>query len=139
RGRTDMRRVVGALVVGALAVWGTAMPAQSVDLIPWAYAIVPPPPPDAPKPVPAARPEGLLSLPGSDVKMTAAQIFDGYNAADWWPNDHPVMPAIVKNGRKPEIRACGLCHYPNGKGKPDNAAVSGLPEVYFIQQMLDYR
>ena len=37
------------------------------------------------------------------------------------------------------MRACALCHYPNGKGKPDNAAVSGLPEAYFIQQLLDYR
>jgi cytochrome c553 len=78
-------------------------------------------------------------LPGSDQAYTPEQIFDLFNAADWWPGDHPSMPDIVKYGRKPDIRACGVCHYPNGKGKPDNASVSGLPNAYFIQQLRDYR
>src|SRR5262249_31743613 len=33
----------------------------------------------------------------------------------------------------------GLCHYPNGKGRPENAGVAGLPISYFIQQMEDFR
>ena len=37
------------------------------------------------------------------------------------------------------MRACSLCHYPNGKGRAENAGVSGLPVSYFIQQMLDFR
>jgi cytochrome c553 len=32
------------------------------------------------------------------------------------------MPEIVAHGKRPEIRACGLCHYPNGKGRQENAA-----------------
>src|SRR5262245_11809016 len=97
--------------------------AQNAITMPWAYAIAPPPP-EGEKP-PAAgfkRPQGPLSLPGTDVQLTGQQIQDGFNAADWYPNDHPAMPPIVKNGKRPNVRACALCHYPNGKGKPDNAA-----------------
>jgi len=49
------------------------------------------------------------------------------------------MPPIVANGRRPDVRACALCHYPNGKGRQENAGVSGLPASYFIQTMNDYR
>jgi cytochrome c553 len=46
----------------------------------------------------------------------------------------------VARGRKDaNVRACALCHYPNGKGRAENAPVSGLPVAYFIQQMHDYR
>ena len=37
------------------------------------------------------------------------------------------------------IAACSLCHYPNGKGRPENAGVAGLPISYFIQTMHDFR
>lgn len=125
----------------ALAVVAPSLVAQAPIPLPWAYAIVPPlPPGEKPPPLPFTQPEGTLSLPGSPVTMTRPQIFNAYDAADWWPMDHPEMVPIVKNGRREAgISACALCHYPNGKGKPDNSAVSGLPEVYFIQQMLDYR
>jgi cytochrome c553 len=49
------------------------------------------------------------------------------------------MPDVVAHGRKPGIWACSLCHYPNGKGRPENAAVSGLPVSYFVHQMHDFR
>jgi len=49
------------------------------------------------------------------------------------------MPDIVAHGKRPDARACGLCHYPNGKGRQENAGVSGLPLSYFIQQMNDFR
>ncbi len=49
------------------------------------------------------------------------------------------MPEIVAHGRKPDIWACALCHYPNGKGRPENAGISGLPVSYFIQQMHDFK
>jgi cytochrome c553 len=136
-----MRRVTAA-IVGAVLLCALSGLLRAADIItiPWAYGIVPPPPPgESPSPPWFRRPNGALTLPGSEVTMTGPQITDMFNAADWWPNDHPTMPPIVKNGRKPNVRACGVCHYPNGKGKPDNAAVAGLPETYFIQQLLDYR
>ena len=49
------------------------------------------------------------------------------------------MPDIVAHGRRPDARACGLCHYPNGKGRMENAGVSGLPVAYFIQTMNDFK
>jgi cytochrome c553 len=49
------------------------------------------------------------------------------------------MPDIVAHGKRPDVRACGLCHYPNGKGRQENAGVAGLPASYFIQTMNDFR
>ena len=39
----------------------------------------------------------------------------------------------------PEVRACALCHYPNGKGRAENAPIAGYPVAYFIQQMNDFK
>ena len=91
--------------------------------------------------MPAAPDDGSpKTLPGSTGKFTLTQIRDGFGPADWHPGDHPAMPDIVARGRKDgNIRACALCHYPNGKGRAENAPVSGLPVSYFVQQMVDYR
>lgn len=89
---------------------------------------------------PAKAPDtSLKHLPGTDLTFTEAQIQDRFGPADWFPNDHPKMPEIVAHGRKPTIWACSLCHYPNGKGRPENAGVSGLPVDYFVHQMQDFR
>jgi cytochrome c553 len=108
----------------------------------WAYGFPAPGAPAAP-----AQPAGRGGAPdtapkrlaGSDLEFTTQQIRDGFGPADWFPNDHPKMPEIVAKGRRPDIRACALCHYPNGKGRPENAPVSGFPVQYFIQQMQDFR
>jgi cytochrome c553 len=82
----------------------------------------------------------LKTLPGATGKQfTRQQIADGFGPADWYPEDHPVMPEIVAKGKRPDARACGLCHMPNGKGRQENAGVSGLPVSYFIQTMEDFR
>jgi cytochrome c553 len=49
------------------------------------------------------------------------------------------MPEIVAHGRRPDIRACALCHYPNGKGRAENAPIAGFSVAYFIQQMADFK
>ena len=79
------------------------------------------------------------TLPGSTLSFTSAQIRDGFGPADWFPGDHPTMPEIVAKGRRPDVTACALCHLPNGKGRPENAPVTGYPTSYFIQQMLDFK
>ena len=81
----------------------------------------------------------MKQLPGSTLSFTRQQISDGFGPADWFPGDHPAMPDIVSHGKRPDARACGLCHMPNGKGRQENAGVSGLPVSYFIQQMNDFR
>jgi cytochrome c553 len=149
-----MRRFVGfgvlaLMPVVAVVVLGAQAPQNSPYAQPtppgqpaWAYAIPPPPPPGTP-PAPGITPEEdakVFSLPGSGKSFTRAQIRNAFGPADWYPNDHPLMPDIVAKGRRgPEPRACGLCHMPNGKGRPENASVSGLPVAYFIQTMNDFR
>src|SRR5438067_757796 len=79
------------------------------------------------------------TLPGSTLSFTLPQIRDGFGPADWYPGDHPAMPEIVAKGRRPDVRACALCHYPNGKGRAENAPIAGYPVAYFIQQMAEFK
>src|SRR3954454_24324674 len=79
------------------------------------------------------------TLPGSTLSFTLPQIRDGFGPADWYPGDHPPMPEIVAHGRRPDVRACALCHYPNGKGRAENAPIAGYPVAYFVQQMADFK
>ncbi|HYT08850.1 MAG TPA: c-type cytochrome [Rugosimonospora sp.] len=110
---------------------------------PWAYGFTAPPDAQASAP-PAAAPvkdDGTQRrLPGSTLSFTLTQIRDNAGPADWYPGDHPPMPPIVAHGRKEAmVFACSLCHYPNGKGRPENAGVSGLPYTYFLQTMQDFK
>jgi cytochrome c553 len=141
-----MRRFVALVVLAALPLAATVVVRAAADIPAWAYAIAPPPPPvapGAPAPVnPAVADTSLKSLPGTTKQFTRAQIGGrGGPPADWYPEDHPPMPSIVAQGRTgdPNARACSLCHYPNGKGRPENASVSGLPVSYFMQQLNDFR
>ncbi|MBI3494167.1 MAG: hypothetical protein HY047_20670 [Acidobacteria bacterium] len=130
-----MRRFI-ALVVLAAPLAATALLRAAGDPPAWAYAIPLPPTPGAP----AAAPDtSMKQLPGSTLSFTRQQIADGFGPADWFPGDHPTMPDIVAHGKRPDARACALCHMPNGKGRQENAGVSGLPVSYFIQQMNDFR
>src|SRR5713226_4213348 len=89
--------------------------------LPWAYAV-----PDAPPPAVEPTDDGSLKhLAGSTQAFTMKQIRDTANPVDWFPSDHPPMPSIVAHRRSPNnnpwIGGCGLCHFPNGKGRPENA------------------
>src|SRR5690606_29928746 len=82
----------------------------------------------------------IYTLPGSPQKVMRNQIAFGFGPVDWYPQDHPQMPPIVANGRMDaNIVACSLCHMPNGKGRPENAPVAGLPVEYFIKTMMDFK
>lgn len=108
-----------------------------IDELAWAYAITP----GAAAPAAAPVDDGTRhSLPGSDRQFTLDQIRNRMGPADWYPGDHPSMPPIVAMGREAAgIWACSMCHYPNGKGRPENAGVAGLPTEYFIRQMYDFK
>ena len=80
------------------------------------------------------------SLAGSDRKFTLGEINARYAPADWFPGDHPAMPDIVAHGKEAiGLRACSMCHFPNGKGLMQNAPVAGLPVDYFVQQLKDFQ
>jgi cytochrome c553 len=122
-------------------------PVQAADAPPpWAYGfttpVAPGTPPAEPNPQQVLDSVTLHTLPESKLSFTRAQIANRYNPADWFPEDHPAMPEIVAKGKefaRPQVYACSLCHYPNGKGRPENANITGLTYEYFLQQMMDFR
>jgi len=122
-----MRALVSVAVLGLLA-----MPAMAAELPEWAYPSAPPP---------GAPPDNTVqkSLPGSAKKYTAAQINDRFGPPDWYPEDHPPMPEVVANGKKPNAFACDLCHLTNGAGHPESAGVAGLPAGYIMRQMAEFK
>lgn len=84
----------------------------------------------------------LRKIEGSNASYSLVDIRDGQNVIDWFPDDHPPMPNVVAHG--PErmgkaTRGCGSCHLPNGKGRPENAGIAGLPTAYFVRQIQDFR
>jgi cytochrome c553 len=146
-----MGETMNKLLLATTAVFAFTLGAGSTVLAedgppPWAYGYYAPPPPGA-QPPPLAPPPVLdnvktYSIPASKFSFTRAQIANRYGPADWYPEDHPSMPDIVAHGREaanPTIFACSLCHLPNGKGRPENAAVSGLTYDYIVQQLTDFR
>lgn len=104
----------------------------------WAYA-VPTPQNEAHAP----KDDGtLFSLPGSTGHFTRSQISGAKHAppADWYPHDHPPMPRLVAAGDAARhISACAACHYPNGKGRPQNAGIAGLNADYLMRQLHDMK
>lgn len=102
----------------------------------WAFPAFPPPrDPHAPKPKPDAR--KLLHVTGSTVGYTQAQLA-GMDDADWFPQDHPSPPQIVKVGHKP-ARPCAECHTISGAGVPATATLDGLPKAYILEQIAAFR
>ncbi len=150
-----MRTFAGTVTMGLvlLAAAGAVISGQSSVPPPWAYGFAtagpdPAPPPCAKDSKPldcarmqAPRPGDLLhKLPGSDRTFTEVQVHDNYGPADWYPGDHPPMPDIVARGRQSDaLRACSLCHYPNGHGRSENASPAGLPAAYILQQLEAFR
>ena len=139
------------------AVCGAAVARAQMTTIPlWAYGYItyPANPGDytqkcqGERADPCDRPGGLptdpnntpRTLAGSDRTFSVAQINARYNPADWFPADHPPMPDIVAHGKEANgVRACGICHLPNGKGLMQNGSVSGLPRDYILQQLADFK
>jgi cytochrome c553 len=126
-----MRSILATLITMAFST-----PSFAGDPPAWAYAIAPAAPAGTNRPL---ADTSMKHIDGSDLSFTRAQISDGFGPADWFPGDHAPMPDIVAHGRRAAIRACGLCHYPNGKGRSENAGVADLPVAYFVQQMEDFK
>jgi cytochrome c553 len=141
-----MRRLLLTATAVAVCTWvGAAATAQAADEPPpWAYGFTAPPPPNTPRATPGQpQPQDNVqqhSLEGSQLKFTRAQIANRFGPADWYPGDHPTMPLIVQRGKQDSnVFACSLCHYPNGKGRPENANVTGLTYEYIRQTLADFK
>lgn len=140
--------------VGAalLALSGAGLFAQTREMPPaWAYVLPPLPPgvippqaaaPRAPSPARPAPPDSttpLIQATGSKLRFPETQINDSYGPPDWFPDEHPPMPDIVAHGKPGLVRACATCHLADGRGKPENAPLQGLPIESFVQQMHDFQ
>ena len=145
-----MKALFGAAILSAsiLAACSTMQTAHETATTDWAYAIAPAPPPGAPAAAPAADPARLFNLAGTANRFNVDQIVGrkGPNGsiqtapADWYPEEHPPMPKIVAEGDQARgIRPCSLCHYPNGKGRSENASPQGLPHDYIVNQLHDLK
>jgi cytochrome c553 len=121
----------------------------------WAYGYIEPPQPaedwsqkclgtrprdcDRPGGMPSDTSGTLMHVEDSELSFTQAEITAPFSPADWFPDDHPKMPDIVAYGREDiGMRACAICHLPNGQGLMQNAPVAGLPVDYFLQQLDDF-
>jgi cytochrome c553 len=142
---------LGCAALGACAV-GTAGGSEPL----WAYGYLTPPAADSkpgsqtPPPTsrklranePVEEQTRLRRVEGSLAAFSKVDIRDGGNVADWFPGDHPPMPRVLSHGPERLGRAswgCAYCHLPTGKGRPENAPVSGQPVAYFLRQLEDFR
>ncbi len=122
-----MRILVSIAVLGLLTL---SAPAQTLPE--WAYPV---PPPLTPLDDTMQK-----HLADSTKAYTQAQIDDGFNPPDWYPQDHPPMPDVVARGRKAvNARACALCHLTSGAGQPESALLAGLPAGYIMRQMAEFK
>ncbi len=124
------RSWVAAGLAASILLCGAAAPAN--DPPPdWAFVIRrdahdPPPP-------------GLVTVPGSKLRVTQAEADDRFNVPDWFPEDHAKPPAVVLHGHAPALVACSYCHLPTGVGSPEDAVIAGLPAAYIAEQIDEFR
>jgi cytochrome c553 len=80
----------------------------------------------------------ILKVPGSDKQYNEVSANDAFGPADWFPNEHAPMPTVVATGKKPDVRACSLCHLTTGDGHPESANVAGLNAAYIQRTLRDF-
>lgn len=125
-------RAARAALFAALCLAATTAGADEAPPV-WAYPI-------APKDYVPPKDDGTVRhVPGSSRGYTLTEIRDLFVARDWFPEAHPPMPSVVAQGRKPDLRPCGVCHRPEGVGGPENASLAGLPAAYMLRQIADFR
>jgi cytochrome c553 len=114
-----------------LALATAAQVPQSVPngLPSWAYNI-----PDKVQP-PTVAVTGPIRMPGSTKEYDAAKAASNINPPDWFPDEHPPVPRIVKGETGGPGTACGSCHIMSGQGHPESADIAGLPAEYIVRQM----
>jgi len=151
--RNAERRATTSTPVAAAATAVTPQPRFAEEPL-WAYGFD-----TRPKPGDTAQPQAPPSrnlranedpteqtkprrVTGSRATYSLVDVRDSGHVIDWFPGDHPAMPTVVQRGPAAlgEVtRGCASCHLPNGKGRPENAPVAGLPAAYLFRQIQDFR
>jgi len=129
-----MLRSIAIFALASVFVLAAGLPAYAAEGPPeWAYPVNPP---DFKPPEEDGVPR---RVPGSSATYTVTQLRDRFIAPVWHPSEHPPLPPVVAQGRKPDVFACGFCHRADGPGGPENANLAGQPAAYIMQQMVDFR
>jgi len=127
-------RILAALSVGLPLALRAQARAPSLEVPDWVYPV---PVRGAGGGTPRPDTAKVFHVPNSTIGYTIKQINNTFDPPDWHPATHTKPPEIVAHGRKPAIYACGFCHLPDGRGRPENASLAGLPSKYIVQQMMD--
>ena len=98
----------------------------------WAF-----PMPDKVLPKGEENDKPLRHVPGSNATYTEESI-NPFNPPDWFPDEHPPMPEVVRHGRGGPVQACSYCHVANGFGHPQSANLTGLSVKYLRSQLSDF-
>ena len=119
-----------ALSIALLAAAQAQNPTSVPNGLPsWAYNI-----PDKDQP-PVPKLTGTIRVPGSTKEYDASLVRSTTNPPDWFPDEHPAAPQIVKGPNAPPGAVCGTCHLMSGQGHPESADITGLPAEYIVRQM----
>jgi cytochrome c553 len=132
KGPLQLGHWINVLLLAPLLV--AAVAAQTPLSIPnglpsWAFNI-----PDKVQP-PTTQATGPVHVPGSSQEYDAARVANNANPPDWFPDEHPPAPRIVKGEAGVALQACGACHLMSGQGHPESADIAGLPVENFVRQM----
>lgn len=121
-----MKKFLAGAILALLP--AVALGADALEQPSWAY-------PDADPNV--LRPQGdeLQTVPGSTQHFTRAQVTNMFGLEDWFPERHGPMPDVVKQGRRPTVRACAACHLTSGLGHPSAGMAAGMNVQYFTRQV----
>jgi cytochrome c553 len=151
------RAVAAAFLIAALGCGFSYLHASGASEPVWAYGFLAPPALGDAAPSPQVPVGHRVLRPGEDpVEMNRPRHVPGSsralsmldlrtnlsNTIDWFPEEHPPMPDVVRHGPASlgsAKGACGGCHLANGRGRPENAQPGGLPAAYFIRQIRDFR
>lgn len=90
-----------------------------------------------PETSPVPRPSVPHTLPGSSLQPTDAELGNLASVVDWYPGEHPQAPQAVLHGND-KAGACGYCHLPDGRGRPENASLAGLDADYIRRSVHGY-
>jgi len=126
-----MRKIGYVLVTTLLAVLSVGAQQQPAGRdLSWAFPVME-------GRVPAEEP-GPKTVPGSTRTFELERIENLSEPPDWFPEEHPPAPAIVRQGHGAAL-ACGSCHLMSGLGHPESAGLTGFTAAYIQQQMADFK
>lgn len=91
------------------------------------------------KPPGLVEPAGPQTVPGSKKTYTRDEIDNFRGPPDWFPDEHPPMPAVVAKGGPGMTLACSACHLASGMGHPESSSLAGLTSEYIQAQIAAFQ